>query len=300
VRVAAGRGVAAKQLTRAAEAEAEDPSAWERAREPAAAAGLETALARLRAAVAAGSPIPPRRTRRLRRRGHLVAVSGLDGAGKTGQAWSLLDALEQTGHAAKVVHVPLGSERVLWVVGGLAHRAVSWAARHGVLEGAAERTQAGASILGDPAHPAPQGGVLRGGLTHVWATFVAVANTTTLWRSASRHILAGRIVIHDRYTLDSIVRLQTLYGEGRRLRFQCWIVRRLSPRPLYSFFLDVAPETAIERKQDRWTVEQLRLQAELYRRHSDDVGASRIDGERPREEICAEIAKKVWRRVGAS
>jgi thymidylate kinase len=300
LRVTNGRGLAEKHRARIADALAEDPAAWDRAHERSPAWGIEDALERIHEAFANGHTLPAPRSRPRRRRGHVVTLSGLDGAGKSAQAWGIIEALERTGNAAAVEHVPLGSDRVLWVIGGLAQRFVRKTARLGLFTEAARRAEAGASILGDPAHPAPGGGPLRGVLTQGWATFVALANAFTQWRTASRHVLAGRIVIHDRYTLDSVVRLRTLYGETTSFRLQRWLIQRLSPRPLCSFLLDVSPETALERKRDRWTLEQLRGQAKLYRAEHERLGVRRIDGERPTEEICAEIAAAVWQALSKS
>jgi thymidylate kinase len=62
--------------------------------------------------------------------------------------------------------------------------------------------------------------------------------------------------------------------------------------------LDVPPDTALERKQDRWTADQLAAQVELYRAEREGLGVTLVDGDRPQEQICAEIAAEVWRRLG--
>lgn len=300
LRVFRRRGLEEKHRDRIAAALVEAPTAWEQARARAEAWGVDSELQQVRAAFVAESILPASRARRGLGKGHVITVSGLDGAGKTTQAWGLVEALERTGNAATVEHVPLGSDPVLWIIGGLVQRLIGAVARFGLFSETARRTASGASILGDPAHPASGGGALRAALTQAWATFVALANASTQWRTASRHVLAGRIVVHDRYTLDSVVRLQTLYGETRSFRFQRWLIQRLSPRPLCSFLLDVSPEAALSRKRDRWTLEQLGQQAELYRAEQAQLGVRRIDGDRTREEICAEIAAEVWQTLGRS
>jgi thymidylate kinase len=296
-RIAFGGGLGEKHRSRVASALAEDPSAWDVARERATAWGVERALDSMRTAFEGGAELPAGNGHGRRRRGHVVALSGVDGSGKSAQSWGLIEALERTGIPAAVEHVPLGSDRVLWVVGGLAHQFVRRTARYGVFADAARRTEAGASILGDPGNPAPSGGRTHVLLTQAWATFVAVANALTHWRTASRHLVAGRVVIHDRYVLDSVVRLRTLYGETRSFRLQRWLLRRLSPQPLCAFLLDVPPETAFARKQDRWAIDQLARQVDLYRAEREGLGIMLVDGARPQEEICAEIAAEVWRRL---
>jgi hypothetical protein len=227
-RITAGRALEPKHVERVRAAEREDPELWHRAESAARRFQLEPELDALRRALNGHETRPAVRHRRRRRRGHVVAISGLDGAGKTSQAVALVHALERTGRAAAVEHVPLGSDWVLWAIGGTARRLVSTTARVGVFAGAAERTSTGASILGDPSHPATGGGPARRAATQLWAAFVAGANAFTYWRTTSRHLVAGRVVVQDRYTLDSVVRLETLYGGATRMRLQRWLLARLS------------------------------------------------------------------------
>jgi thymidylate kinase len=300
LRLSHGGGLQEKHRDRIAAAVVEEAAAWEWAWTRAPAWRVESALERIQSAFTAGSALPAPRAKRRRKSGHVVALSGLDGAGKSTQAWGLIEALERTGFAAAVEHVPLGSDRVLWILGYLAQRFVRATGRCGLFPEAVRRTEAGASLLGDPTHRGSGGNGILGLVTEAWATVVAAANAWTQWRTASRHVLAGRIVIHDRYTLDSIVRLRTLYGETRGFGFQRRLIQRLSPRPLCSFWLDVSPETALARKEDRWTLDQLHTQARLYRIEHERLGVLRIDGERAPDQICAEIAAEVWRRLGST
>ena len=54
------------------------------------------------------------------------------------------------------------------------------------------------------------------------------------------------------------------------------------------------PETALGRKRDRWSLPELRRQAELYREEAARLGVPRLDGERSPDELAAEIASAVW------
>ncbi len=63
-----------------------------------------------------------------------------------------------------------------------------------------------------------------------------------------------------------------------------WLLRVLSPSPVLAFFLDVPPETALERKQDQWNVDELGLHGELYREEAARLGVTRLDGAKPKEE----------------
>ena len=112
-----------------------------------------------------------------------------------------------------------------------------------------------------------------------------------------RHLAAGRVVIFDRYVLDSFVRLRFLYGEERRFRIQRALISLLSPRPLAAFQIDIDAETSLARKDDKWSAEELGTQVRLHREERTKLDVLVLDGRRPPEELAAEIAKEVWRRL---
>ena len=105
-------------------------------------------------------------------------------------------------------------------------------------------------------------------------------------------------MICDRYTLDAAAHLRFRYGESHPFRFQIGLVERFSPRPLKAYFVDVSAETAHARKAEQYSLEDLTRQARLYRQEAVGLSVHRLDGERPREELCAEIAEDVWRALG--
>jgi thymidylate kinase len=90
------------------------------------------------------------------------------------------------------------------------------------------------------------------------------------------------------------VHLRYRYGESRPFTFQRWLIKAMSPRPAASFYLDVAPATAVARKVDQYDTGQLERQVRLYREECDRWGVVRLDGERPVEDLAAEIATTVW------
>ena len=93
------------------------------------------------------------------------------------------------------------------------------------------------------------------------------------------------------------MQLRFRYGDHRRFRFQTWILHRFSPRPLLAYFIDVPPETAWSRKPEQYDPTALEQQARLYRGVCEALGARRVDGERPREELCADLAEEAWRAL---
>lgn len=314
-----------KRRARLEQSCAEDPQAWERARERAGRWQARAALAALDHAYRHGTvPAGPlsaakaeRRERRrrarpaftrwlagardLRRRapasGRVVAISGLDGAGKSSQAADLCQTLERLGLDAIVVRTRISWEDWLWRLVPLVKRAIALPAR----AARAPRSRAKGSPASDPTRHAPEAThdpvhLLREGsdlLTDAWTVAIALANAWSQWRLMYRQLARGGIVICDRYTLDSIVAMRYSYGGERPFGPLRAVLATLYPKPVRAYFLDVAPATALERKGE-WGEEWLTRHRELYLQECPRIGVTVLDGEQPREEICARIAREVW------
>ena len=134
-------------------------------------------------------------------------------------------------------------------------------------------------------------------VTQGWVTLVAIANALFYRRAVLRHGLMGGVLIFDRYVLDSIAQIRFFYGEDRSFRFQRALIQLLCPRPAAGYFLDAPPEVVTARKDVQYGLEELRQEAALYRAEAPAVGMMRLDGERPREDLCEEIATDVWRKL---
>jgi thymidylate kinase len=134
-------------------------------------------------------------------------------------------------------------------------------------------------------------------ISQVWVAIVALAHATAQRRETRQHLRGGNVVLCDRYTLDTAVHLRFRYGEQRNYRSQIGLVQRLSPRPIAAYLLDVPAATAYARKSEQYSPEELERQATLYRQESPRLGVRRLDGELPREQLCAEIATEVWRAL---
>jgi thymidylate kinase len=227
---------------------------------------------------------------RPRRRSLIVAFSGLDGAGKSSQAESLRTALEQLGIEAAVVWAPGGNPlfRMSPALKGVLLRVLGRLGR-----GVAEEAGAPAARSPDEGpHVAPLPRQ-RAPVTEVLATVAALAQVVSLRKRAQ----GAPVVIFDRYLVDAVVYVRHRWGHGRPLRFQRWLMRRLCRSPRAHFFIDVTPETAFARKRD-FPIEDLRERAALYRAEYEALQAQRLDGELPREVLCAQIAQEVWARLG--
>ncbi len=270
-----------RRLTESRRARADVPlDVWAEAR----ARGDEPALALLAEALRTGADTAPvarrvaGRARRVREAG-VVTLSGLDGSGKSTQAERLRASLVAAGIDAVVEWNRLSHDRWLDAVA----RPVKKLLR---------RPAAPASASGGSSGAAPA--ALRGGL---WVVVVALANALAHVRSVRTHTLAGRVVICDRYVLDSVVHLRSQYPAGLGQRLAVWLVRRLSPAPRAAFYLDVPAEVAYDRKPRPNALERLGRQAAAYREASDALGVTRLDGTLPADDLARLIAAEAWRRL---
>jgi len=218
-------------------------------------------------------------------------VSGLDGAGKSSQALAVQELLDAVGVDAVVAWMPLGHSprhRTLRLIRRTAGRVLRMRRR-----GAA----GGAKTIGEP-NP------IRGArerselITQGWVTTVALMQALQHRRLVLRHWGTGRLVMFDRYVLDTAAQLRYFYGAHHRFPFQKWLVRAVSPTPRLSFLLDVPPETVALRKPLQYTFDEVRLQADLYKEELKDGGVARLDGDRPQSELTDELARAIWREVG--
>jgi thymidylate kinase len=334
-RLVAGAGeLDLKRRARLKRALDQDPGAWERARERADSWRADVALQALEQTWRSGAAIAPARraqarrelgdagrrgararlarllepVRRLPRPGQtrVVALSGLDGAGKSSQAIALSKTLERLGHEAVVVRTRITWDDLLWTIARPLKRLLMPALRLVAARGprraanvrpaAIEREPASAPDVPrtprteDPVTLVREGSAI---LTGLWTLLITLANAVSQWRSMRRALLGGAVVICDRYTLDSIVELRYSYGSQRPLRAARAALAALYPTPARAYFLDVQPQTALARKGE-WGLQWLSEHRDLYLQECPRIGVCPIDGERPRDEICAEIARDVW------
>lgn len=244
------------------------------------------------------TPPPPRPLRRvecrLRQRGHVVTLSGIDGSGKSSQVEALRAALEQLGYPTATVWTRITLNPSLTVIGTPVKKVIA------LLSGRRRQAPSKPHVDGrPPGHgvtPADPGQAFRVRypvVNHAWLTVIAVVNALTHWREVGQHLARGRIVVCDRYTLDSAVHLRYKYGPKERFRLQSGIVRVLSPRPLRSYLLDVPGAVAHARKPEKYTADDLEALAELYREEAERIGVRRLDGQQPPHQLTAAIADDV-------
>jgi dTMP kinase len=104
----------------------------------------------------------------------------------------------------------------------------------------------------------------------------------------------GMVLVCDRYRASSVA-----YGEAQALD-PVWLrdMQRYLPNPDLTILLDIAPETAVQRKaagRDRYERDLALLSRvrESYGRQAADEGWLRLNGERPRDEVSADVVRAV-------
>ena len=125
-----------------------------------------------------------------------------------------------------------------------------------------------------------------------------VANRYERKPDLQRWIDGGLILICDRYLASSIA-----YGEAQGLDAD-WLaeIQKFLPPPSLTIMLDIAPETAVQRKavdRDRYE-RDLAMQARVrnsYRRQAA-AGWVVIDGERSKDQIAGDVYAAVAQLVG--
>jgi len=113
-----------------------------------------------------------------------------------------------------------------------------------------------------------------------------------------RWLEGGLVLVCDRYMASSIA-----YGEAQGLD-PLWLtdMQKFLPAPSLTIMLDIAPQTAVQRKavdRDRYE-RDLAMQArvrESYRRQAGEQNWVQLDGERPKEAIAADVFTAVVSRL---
>jgi len=191
----------------------------------------------------------------------LIAFEGLDQSGKQTQAELLRDRLKADGHKSRLVSFPDYATSI----GEEIARA---------LQG--ERDY-GPDVM----------------------QLLYVANRYERKPDLQRWLDGGLMLVADRYMASSIA-----YGAAFGLDV-AWLtdMQRFLPTPALTILLDIAPETAVRRKavdRDRYERDLAllgRVRETYWMLAERDPGWVRIDGERSKDEIAAEVFSAVRARL---
>jgi len=193
-------------------------------------------------------------------KGHLIAFEGLDQSGKQTQAERLLDAFRNAGHEAEFLTFPEYSTDIGEEIGR-------------ALKGEREYQPDTLQLL-------------------------YIANRFEFRPQITSWLESGTMVVCDRYLASSIA-----YGEAQGVDAK-WLteIQRLLPQPSLTLFMDMLPSVSLTRKKaDRDKFERdmplLGRVRESYLRQSQGPGWMRIDAERDKDDVTAEVISAVRSRL---
>lgn len=204
------------------------------------------------------------------RRTAVVAVSGVDGSGKSTFRAALTAALSAAGVPVTTVWVRPGMGL------GRLNALAAWGKR--ILR------QDPAPALRAMATPAAERPASRRGpVGWVWALLVTLSFLAGVRR---RHAAASGVVVYDRHLVDALATLDFAYA-GVDLRLPHRLLLTLLPAADVRLYLDVPPEVSIDRKPDDLLGEHaVRSQLARYAYWLDRLPpATRLDGTRPTAQL---------------
>jgi len=277
----AGSTVPAEVRARVHERTAQDPSVWLRAFRRAEPLGLGHRVVALQNAYETGLPLGG---------GPVVALSGLDGAGKTTQAHLLAVALHALGYDVAVEWARVGFSPGL-------------AALMSPLRAAVPRRRTQAAQEASPiAADAFEQGARRDRrrppwVDGPWSVLVARWDCADARRRQAQHTAAGRVAVRDRYLLDSLVHVSDRYGGGSTTAAARGLLVRGMPAATCALLLELPPATAFARKPGEWSLPDLERHAASYDEVADSLDVLRVDATLPVHELAALIGAQVWLRL---
>jgi thymidylate kinase len=198
--------------------------------------------------------------------GIIVALSGMDGAGKSSAAGAIALRLREAGYPVKHQWHRLGEMDALDRVAA----PVRWLARP-------RRPIAGSVVRG--MRPA------RGPVAWTWVLVVALETVRSYLLSIGL-TRWGLGVVCDRWTTDSLVELELRYG---RHRLAEWLLRRAAPRADLEILLEIDAASAARRKPDDQPRPVLERMQQLYGRAARAPGVRTIDATRPLEDVLEDV-----------
>lgn len=224
------------------------------------------------------------------RRGVVVALSGLDGCGKTTQSRVLVEVIEMMGRRPERHWTRLSRNPLVSRVGRLGRRALAGrsAPVASVTSHAEGRTRTTDSFM-RALEGRSQLSTTQRALRQMWATLLVLANIGTLLRRGLRARWTGRVAVFDRYALDSEVHLRARYGVEDPRDWRLRLLHRLVPTPDVAILLRITADESRRRDPDEWTYEQLERLQRLYDTCAVEHGVVVVDGQRAPHAVARDV-----------
>ncbi|WP_238398289.1 dTMP kinase [Halorussus salinus] len=214
------------------------------------------------------------------KRGTLITITGIDGAGKSTLAKNIRDELRDRGHDAVYAYgrfLPLLSYPVM----ELGRRTVL---SDSDLEEDYTEHQTNKADLFDTT-------VLRRG----YEALVMADYAPQLFAKVILPLYQHDFVICDRYFYDTL--LTDLSGdvitEPQEAVDRYQTYSKLIPSPDFEFYIQIPPEVSLERKDDIPDIEYLRDRKRFYDVFAQEYGMTVLDGTNSPSNLCTNVIRKV-------
>jgi thymidylate kinase len=211
----------------------------------------------------------------------VISFSGLDGSGKSTQVSQLRDSLSQLGVTSELQWAGFKTASKLRGALPILDRAPAVEAHR------------------PPSQPdklMPAAFVESPAGRHAWVFVVVGFNLAHLWRLVLRRRPGSKVLIFDRFSPDSMVKLDLHFNRTRQIdiRWQRRLFTLLSPKPDLGFLVEVTSSVAYSRRQDQ-TPDELANMAELYEEQVERFRLHRLDGTAPPKTLGERIAVAAWK-----
>lgn len=204
----------------------------------------------------------------------VVAISGVDGSGKTTLRSAVIESLQRCG-------VPVST---VWVRPGMG---IGWLT---TVAARVKRLLAQDAAPGIRSVAAGDETLLRsrtGLVGWIWLLLVVLSFLRGVWR---QHRSATGVVVYDRHVVDALATVDFGYA-GVNLWLSHLLIRRLLPRAEITIYLEVPTEIAVARKPDDLLGETaVRLQLGAYQAWLRSLARTvRLDATRTPEDLLATV-----------
>ena len=211
----------------------------------------------------------------------MIAISGVDGSGKTTQIELLSRKVRELRPNTIVVWSrwrPITSLPLLALMIRLGYARIHATSSIGFVE-----TQVSAKT----------------GLPSLWCFLTQLDNLMKTGLKVTIPLLLGRTVICDRYILDLLVEnMADLHDTPKTPRLGHKLLKLL-PRPNLAFLIEVDAKVAFRRKPDMPTLSHFVERSLLYRELADRMGIRRVDGSLSVDAVQIRIWSGVAKIIGA-
>ena len=210
-------------------------------------------------------------------RGMLIALSGVDGSGKTTYAHALMEALRGCGLDAHYIWTRVGSQKGFQALAKWLTRRSARSSNSGDHPGASERFQ-------------KTKGLFSNRWRYIaWKT-VNMVDLCVFYNLTLRvKLLRRQVVVCDRFIPDMFVDLH-VYGRGRPGQICLKLLSWFLPRPAVSILLTAPEDLALRRSSDPECMDSLHAQTHLYGQIQERLKLTVVDnGYREFQDVCDDL-----------